>query len=96
MMYLKESRLFNKRNCGVSGRTENHCKISNRGKKKRVKEKLGNKLLLLFHYLVSERSICFMPPLHIRPTVLTKNVLKYKITKSDAQISAVQLKKNII
>lgn len=64
------------------------------GKKKRVKEKLGNKLLLLLHYLVSERGICFMPPLHIRPTVLTKNVIKYKVTESDAQISVVQLKKN--
>lgn len=35
-----------------------------------------------------------MPPLRIRPTVLTKNVIKYKVTESDAQISAVQLKKN--
>lgn len=48
VMYLKESRLFYKRNCGLPGRTESHCKISNRAKKHTsVKEKLGNKLIVI-------------------------------------------------
>lgn len=48
MMYLKESRLFYKRKCGLPGRTESHCRISNRARKHTsVKEKLGNKLTVI-------------------------------------------------
>lgn len=85
------------RNFGLPGRTESHCRISNRAKKHiSEKEKLGNKLIVTVITTslsgVRKRHLFYATIIHKNHSLI-KNVLKYKITKSDVQISPAQLKK---